>query len=360
MPTQREPAAASQLPDRSVWLVVFGVLELLVALGLVGLAGVATLGAALVRSGAIEGAPVIDARVLLPSLGFYVLLAAFFVTTGIGTIRKRRWARTLSLAASWLWLATGVLGFFLWLVMLRGVGTLSDSADGSLPDVLASPVLRVFLTSILAAVYVVIPVVFVLFFRSGSVRATVERHDTSVAWTDRVPAPVLSMVVTLVLGAVTCLVVAPMASAPRLRFRRARRRRRGRLDRLRRAPDLARVRLLPTEACGLVGGARAHHPRHRVVRPHGDPRRSQRTVDRRRHGGGFLRVHGRAGPGNGEPGVPDRLGGAFRDRARGVPAVHAPVLPRRHRPRRGGRRSAHGSSRRLAPAVRLPSPLRRA
>jgi hypothetical protein len=75
-------------------------------------------------------------------------------------------------------------------------------------------VVRILLTLFLAAIYVVLPSALVLVLRTPSIRATVERHDPTVPWTDRVPGSVLSMILTLVYLAVTCAFLVPFGGVP--------------------------------------------------------------------------------------------------------------------------------------------------
>src|SRR5262245_13357668 len=90
--------------DRGAGLILFGALEMLLALGCLGMLALASVGVALAPQ---QGGP--PPRTMLPGLGIYLLLGAFFDAMGIGTILARRWARTLMLIVSWLWLIVGIL-----------------------------------------------------------------------------------------------------------------------------------------------------------------------------------------------------------------------------------------------------------
>ena len=59
--------------------------------------------------------------------------------------------------------------------------------------------------AVAAAVGIVLPLVLFLFYRSPGVRAIVEERDPKPRWTDRVPLPVLAMVIILLFSSITLL-----------------------------------------------------------------------------------------------------------------------------------------------------------
>ena len=52
---------------------------------------------------------------MLPAVFFYLGLAVPFLWLGIGLIRARRWAWTLIVVFSWIWLIVGIPGFSMFL-----------------------------------------------------------------------------------------------------------------------------------------------------------------------------------------------------------------------------------------------------
>jgi hypothetical protein len=141
-----------------------------------------------------------------------LLTSAFFVTIGIGSIFTRRWARALMLVVSWIWLAIGVmslLGLTLLLPMVRTVlASLFEQATAQQrhPESVLGPTLMansalVYMFAFVLLLQIVLPSIFVLFHQSPHVKATCEAHDRRPRWTDRVPLPVLALVLLLGSGA---------------------------------------------------------------------------------------------------------------------------------------------------------------
>jgi len=189
--------------DRTVGLILFGILEIGIALlcllvfGLM-LVAVAASSAVPAPAGAAMGG-----RSLFAAAVFYLLIAGVFGTLGVGTLRGRRWARTLMLVLSWLWLLCGLLGagsmFFFLPKLLAGLP--SGGASDESAKMFVSGCMMVGL----GLLYVVLPTLFVLFYRGPNVRATFEAKDPNVPWTDRTPAPVLAVSLMLGYGAVGSL-----------------------------------------------------------------------------------------------------------------------------------------------------------
>lgn len=94
-------------PDRSLWMTILGVLEILLGL----LLGVAAAVSVKIVPGWGFGA------------GLICMLAALaFAGLGYGSIRGRRWARTLLVLASAGWLASGLYAVLM--LAMRGRGSL--------------------------------------------------------------------------------------------------------------------------------------------------------------------------------------------------------------------------------------------
>ena len=125
----------------------------------------------------------------------YGIAALYFVAVGVGSIRARRWARSLSVVVSAVWMASGVIATLMIVLILPRVmeglprPTLGFGCTGAVGGIIG----------------VVIPLVLFLFYRSDAVRTLVETIDTKPRWTDRVPLPVLAMVLILLFSAVMLL-----------------------------------------------------------------------------------------------------------------------------------------------------------
>ena len=194
--------------DRHTWLVVFGVMELLLAgMCLLGLLFAAMGMAMSVSQGAM---PV---RFILPGLTFYLLAAAFFATMGVGSIMARRWARTLLHIVSILWLITGMLATAALCVMMPKIlAGMTTGQEAQMAKVMTITMIATSLSMI--PFYIGLPLVLFLFYRSPSVKATCEARDPRVRWTDRCPMPVLALSVILAYGALSLVASAPLAILP--------------------------------------------------------------------------------------------------------------------------------------------------
>lgn len=200
------PSAPAPLyKDRSTGLVLFGVLEL--GIGLLCLLGFAfmLLSAGITASGAAPGAPAMNRGTIVSGSLFYLGFAAFFGAMGVGSLLARRWARTLMLIVSWLWLAVGIFAAVAVVFFLPGMFEQFAAAGG--PDSAQAAAFARGCTIVLVVVlYILLPLVFLLFYRSPHVKATVEARDPRLRWTDRCPAPVLAASLLLGYGAVGSLI----------------------------------------------------------------------------------------------------------------------------------------------------------
>jgi hypothetical protein len=188
--------------DRSVGLVLFGALEVLIGLFCALLVPLSLLAAVATASLAgPETSP--DLKAVASSFVIYGCAAVTFVWIGIGSIRARRWAQKLTLVLSWLWLITGVVTIVmsLWMIpmVLGQAGLEAGMPAGSYTIVL----LVVF--GFLGMVFVVMPAAFVLFYRSHHVVATCRMRDPGPSRIADAPSHILSLVLIYVLGAVSVL-----------------------------------------------------------------------------------------------------------------------------------------------------------
>jgi hypothetical protein len=164
--------------DRSLGLIAFGVVQILIGLACAAIVLYVASGSDVaVREGPAGGAAVAS------SLTAYGVAAVYFVAVGVGSIRKRRWARALSLVVSAMWLVAGIVT----LLLLP-----------ALPQRTASLVVAAIIGLI------AVPLALVLFYRQPSARETCEAADKP-RWTDRIPLPVLAVVIMLAFGSLALL-----------------------------------------------------------------------------------------------------------------------------------------------------------
>lgn len=184
--------------DRGGWLVAFGIIEIVLAALSLLMGTLALISSLLSTRPQVAGIPAgVHAAGVIISVGFYLVIAAFFVVAGIGSIRRRNWARILMLIGSTLWLALGVLGtlFFLFVLpkMIAAYGAVPQGAQHAERVVIGLMVLMAIVFGIL------LPVTFLIFYTRKSVKATCLAHGAARAEAGdssrRLKVPVIIMVV---------------------------------------------------------------------------------------------------------------------------------------------------------------------
>jgi hypothetical protein len=204
------PVETSALPDhkdRSIGLLVFGILTILLG----SMAGMLLLlmlvGQVVVRS---THATVVPASILLLDVFIYGILAVALIWLGIGSIMARRWARALLLIFSWSWLVMGVfavLGVVVFLpIVLENVRAAAPPGQPAMPAA-AIGVIMVISCLMLGFFFIALPAVWIFFYKSRHVKATCEARDPVTRWTDACPLPVLGLCVWLWFSAPMMLVM---------------------------------------------------------------------------------------------------------------------------------------------------------
>src|SRR5688500_12488888 len=103
--------------ERRTGLIVFGGFQILLGLLAAGLVLAVAAGHEFAQqSGSAPSESALASAVIV-----YGLAAAYFVATGVGSIRCRRWARALSVVVSALWMAAGIVGGLMIAVVMRRV-----------------------------------------------------------------------------------------------------------------------------------------------------------------------------------------------------------------------------------------------
>jgi len=210
------PVSAPAYKDRSTALVIFGIIEIaggaLAALAVPFVVIAAGLGRSVSGSLPIAG-------FALASLS-YLALAAVLITFGIGAIQAKRWAWALNLILSWIWLIMGVLTTLFLVILLpqgfltgmRAAAAQNPGARPVPPSVMAA-VLTFFIVGF-AALLVLLPLAFLLFYRTTDVEQTCKQRDPVERWTDRRPLPVLAFALLAAVGCVYYLLTSFSAPAP--------------------------------------------------------------------------------------------------------------------------------------------------
>jgi len=192
----------SDFKDRTPGLIIFGVVSILIGVFCALLVPLMFLSVALSENVAGGG---VDSRSAWSASALDGFMAVVFVWLGIGSIRARRWARELLLSLSWIWLLTGicsmVIGMLVVPAVIRGLGAASDLSPEMAPFV----ILVTF--GVIGLLYVVLPALFVLFYRSPHVVATCRARHPEPQWVDTCPRRLLTLMVVWVLFAVSALLM---------------------------------------------------------------------------------------------------------------------------------------------------------
>ena len=186
--------------DRSTGLIIVGVIEILIA---VCCALLVPLSLLVVAMSGGWGVGVTDLRSTLPLLILYAVTAFAFCWIGVGSIRARRWARDLMVSLSWIWLVTGVCNFVLTLVLLP---TLLGTVTSEYPPELV-PIISWIVVVFLLISCVVLPVSFLLFYRSPNVVATCRARGPERQWTDGVSDRLLTFAIVWALMAASVVMM---------------------------------------------------------------------------------------------------------------------------------------------------------
>ena len=194
--------ATPEVKDRTLGLVIFGAVSVLIGLFCALLVPLMFLSAALTES---TGGGGVNLRSAWSASAICAVMAVALVWLGIGSIRARRWACELLLSLSWIWLLTGICSLIVGIVVVPGV--IAQLGTGSeLPPEMAALVMAVTL-GVSGVIYVVLPGLFVLFYRSPAVAATCWARHPDPQWIDRMPRRILTLMVVWVLLAASVLLM---------------------------------------------------------------------------------------------------------------------------------------------------------
>jgi hypothetical protein len=202
------PVAAGPFPaapafrDRRTGLALFGGLQIILAIGALGLLALVLVSRRMLPPDVAKASPVAFQVVMWGGV------AAVFLALGIGSIQRRRWARILTLVVSGFWLFSGVLAgvvvAFVLPGVLKGLTSLGPSAR---PAFLVAGSVFVFFQ-------VLLPSAFLIFYARRDVAATCEARDTNAGFADRVPLPIFLVALLYAVTAAGTLASALMAVLP--------------------------------------------------------------------------------------------------------------------------------------------------
>jgi hypothetical protein len=129
----------------------------------------------------------------------------------VGSVLCRRWARALLLCLGWIGLITGLIAMP---AVYLAMGSFGETmrAQGQAVTAGQLAIIKAITLFMTFVIYIVIPGVAVLFYRSPHVKQTCAVRDPVERWTDRCPLPVLALVLLQAFGTVMLLVILPVYS----------------------------------------------------------------------------------------------------------------------------------------------------
>lgn len=196
-----EVATPPVFKDRSTALLVFGILEIFVGALTALFIPILILGTVLSHkhSGGHQ-AP----KYFVMNLVTLAIAAPTLLTLGIGVTQAKRWARAMNMALSWIWVSMGTL---LTIVMIALLPTRimakmqsTQTANGSTVSAGVMAGIVTFMIVFMALFLVVLPLTFVLFYRSKNIEETFKHRDPVERWTDRIPLPVVIWILLASVG----------------------------------------------------------------------------------------------------------------------------------------------------------------
>jgi hypothetical protein len=179
------------LKDRKTGLVIFGIIHIII--GTFCALSVPLMIFSMLAASTLDksAAPSISTDQMILVVLLYLLLAVWFVWMGVGSILARKWARVLILISSWLWLICGAICLIVILLLMSDIfGPMAMGEE--MPDEIAV-VIQSIVMGFMAIILIIIPGAFVLFYGSKHVKATCERRDPQVRWTDKAPLSVITL-----------------------------------------------------------------------------------------------------------------------------------------------------------------------
>ncbi len=186
--------------DRTVGLIIFGAIDILVGIFCFSLAMLMLIT---ISATGLHGMKSIHFWMLMVFL-FY--LTVWFVVMGLGSIKARRWARALLLVGAWVSIFFGTLSLALILHVLPEIFNLV--IDSNLISPSSGMGALSVITFILVVLQIIFPMVGVAFYGMENVKNTCELKNPKPSWTDHCPLPLLAMSFISGMGCFSILIAA--------------------------------------------------------------------------------------------------------------------------------------------------------
>ena len=177
--------------DRSTGLTIFGVLQIMAG-------GLCALMVPLALFGFLMSKKIGGMSMPIGSqvagVTEYLVAAIILIVLGIGSVQAKRWAYALSLILSYACLIGGILGTITITALLPVImkTAMHQAPGGQQPPAALMAVILTISVAFLAIFMIVLPIIFLVFYRKKDVWETCRHRDPVERWTDRVPLPILA------------------------------------------------------------------------------------------------------------------------------------------------------------------------
>ncbi len=214
--------ASRPRPDRRGWLIAAGVLLILLGALCGCMAAVMPFSVHFAprpagAAGPGAGVPNITTGALVGVVLLYVGFATALIWTGVGACRCRRWTRPVVLAVGWPVMVIGAATLVMVAFVLPEQMQLQAAARAAsaAPKSLAPPAWAIAaILFVSGLIYVGLPGAFIFLFRQQATARTLAHYDPRRYWTDRLPTPVLTILLGVGLVALAPLSLLNKAALP--------------------------------------------------------------------------------------------------------------------------------------------------
>jgi hypothetical protein len=131
------------------------------------------------------------AALVVQNIGYYII-AALFIPAGIGHVKRRRWALTLTQLYLWFWLGTGILFIGNFIMLIPKIFKLGTSQE--ILTMQVAPLVFFLLFTL-----IVLPVAGLWLYRSDIVKSEFEEQDKHIYWTEKYPFSLLAVLFLFVI-----------------------------------------------------------------------------------------------------------------------------------------------------------------
>gem|GEM_PF-1410959 len=182
---EQQRAAHNDVKDRSLQIRLAGVLQLLIGLASAALAALLTVASRITQNSGQD-----TASSMAFGIAVQVIIALFFIVTGIEAIRLRRWVRPVMLSIMWPALVVGVISCIYMIFMIPALKGIMESSGGT-GSVFAFVISCMFVTG--GVIFILIPLSLAGLYHGEHVRRYLEYTNPAPCWADAAPLPVFGL-----------------------------------------------------------------------------------------------------------------------------------------------------------------------